>query len=51
MMTSSNALVPSLMLQPLVENAIKYAVTPQEDGADISIIAQRAGDQAAGHRI
>ena len=40
-----DALVPSLMLQPLVENAIKYAVTPQEDGADISIIAQRAGDR------
>ena len=40
-----DALVPSLMLQPLVENAIKYAVTPQEDGADISIIAQRTGDR------
>ncbi len=31
------ALMPSLLLQPLVENAIKYAVTPQEEGADISI--------------
>jgi two-component system, LytTR family, sensor kinase len=41
----SEALVPSLFLQPLVENAIKYAVTPQEEGADISIIAQRAGDR------
>jgi two-component system, LytTR family, sensor kinase len=40
-----DALIPSLLLQPLVENAIKYAVTPQEDGADISIIAQRAGDR------
>jgi two-component system, LytTR family, sensor kinase len=40
-----DALVPSLLLQPLVENAIKYAVTSQEDGADISIIAQRAGDR------
>jgi two-component system, LytTR family, sensor kinase len=40
-----DALVPSLLLQPLVENAIKYAVTPQEEGADISIIAQRAGDR------
>ncbi len=33
------ALIPSLLLQPLVENAIKYAVTPQEEGADISIEA------------
>jgi two-component system, LytTR family, sensor kinase len=40
-----DALMPSLLLQPLVENAIKYAVTPQEEGADISIIAQRAGDR------
>jgi two-component system LytT family sensor kinase len=34
------ALMPSLLLQPLVENAIKYAVTPQEEGADISIEAR-----------
>jgi len=34
------ALMPSLLLQPLVENAIKYAVTPQEEGADISIEAK-----------
>jgi sensor histidine kinase YesM len=33
-------LMPSLLLQPLVENAIKYAVTPQEEGADISIEAR-----------
>jgi two-component system, LytTR family, sensor kinase len=41
----AGALVPSLLLQPLVENAIKYAVTPQEDGADISINARRVGDR------
>lgn len=41
----SEALVPSLLLQPLVENAIKYAVTPQEEGADISIDARRVGDR------
>ena len=33
----NRALLPSLLLQPLIENAIKYAVTPQEEGADISI--------------
>ncbi len=29
--------LPSLILQPIIENAIKYAVTPMEDGADIDI--------------
>ena len=31
--------VPSLILQPLVENAIKYAIAPSESGGQISIIA------------
>jgi len=33
------ARLPSLLLQPLIENAIKYAVTPSENGADIWITA------------
>ena len=37
------ARLPSLLLQPLVENAVKYAVTPSEDGADIWISATREG--------
>ena len=37
------ARLPSLLLQPLVENAIKYAVTPSEVGADIWITAQQEG--------
>jgi LytS/YehU family sensor histidine kinase len=37
--------LPSLLLQPLVENAVKYAVTPQEDGADISLEARLIGDR------
>ncbi|RJF86241.1 sensor histidine kinase [Sphingomonas cavernae] len=41
----SKARLPSLLLQPLVENAIKYAVTPQEEGADISVDARLAGDR------
>ena len=36
-------LLPSLLLQPLVENAIKYAVSPQESGAEITISAQLVG--------
>jgi signal transduction histidine kinase len=38
-----DALMPSLLLQPLVENAIKYAVSPLEDGAQIIISAQLIG--------
>jgi signal transduction histidine kinase len=38
-----DALVPSLLLQPLVENAVKYAVSPLEEGADISVSAQLVG--------
>ena len=37
------ARLPSLLLQPLIENAIKYAVTPSENGADIWITAHREG--------
>lgn len=40
-----NALLPSLLLQPLVENAIKYAVTPMEEGADISVSARLKDDK------
>jgi autotransporter translocation and assembly factor TamB len=36
-------LLPSLLLQPLVENAIKYAVSTQESGAEITIAAQLVG--------
>lgn len=38
-----DALIPSMLLQPLVENAIKYGVTPQEEGATISLVAQVVG--------
>ncbi len=37
------ALLPSLLLQPLVENAIKYAVSPQESGAEITVVTQLVG--------
>lgn len=33
------ALIPSLLLQPLIENAIKYAVAPREEGGTITISA------------
>lgn len=34
------ALVPSLILQPLIENAIKYAVMPIEEGGTLTISAK-----------
>ncbi len=34
---SLDALVPSLLLQPLIENAVKYAVSPREDGGMIRV--------------
>ncbi len=41
----ADAQLPSLLLQPLIENAIKYAVTPQEGGADIAVEARLQGDR------
>ena len=35
--------VPSLILQPLVENAIKYGIAPYESGGQISIVATTEG--------
>lgn len=35
-----NALVPSLILQPMIENAIKYAISPSEDGGTLKISAK-----------
>ena len=39
------ALLPSLLLQPLVENAIKYAVAKQVAGGLLRIEAERDGEQ------
>ena len=41
----AKARLPSLLLQPLVENGIKYAVTPQEEGADITVSARLVGER------
>ncbi len=40
---AAGARLPAMLLQPLVENAIKYGVSPQEEGAEISVVAQIVG--------
>jgi signal transduction histidine kinase len=40
---AADAQIPSFLLQPLVEIAVKYAVSPQEEGARISLSAQLVG--------
>ncbi|MFK8029635.1 MAG: sensor histidine kinase [Gammaproteobacteria bacterium] len=37
---AQDALVPSLILQPLIENAIKYAVTPSVEGGCVRLSAK-----------
>jgi hypothetical protein len=38
-----DALVPNLILQPLVENAVKHGVEPSPTGADVKVSTQRRG--------
>jgi LytS/YehU family sensor histidine kinase len=40
----SQAKVPSLLLQPLVENAIQHGLEPKVGGGEIRVAARREGD-------
>jgi two-component system LytT family sensor kinase len=40
---AESALVPSLLLQPLVENAMKYAIAPREQGGSVTVSAAIEG--------
>jgi two-component system, LytTR family, sensor histidine kinase AlgZ len=42
--SADEARLPPLLLQPLVENAVKHGVEPSESGAQIKISTQRRGD-------
>lgn len=39
------ALLPSLLLQPLIENAVKYAVARRVEGGQLEIVARRRASQ------
>lgn len=40
---ADHALLPPLLLQPLVENAVRHGVEPSADGAEIKISTERRG--------
>ncbi|KLE34268.1 sensor histidine kinase [Aurantiacibacter luteus] len=42
---AANACIPSFLLQPLIENSIKYGVSAQEEGARISLAAKVVGQR------
>ena len=42
--TALEALVPSLLLQPLIENAVKFAVSPSEQGGTIRVEGRARGN-------
>ena len=37
--------MPPMLLQPLIENAIKHGLEPKVEGGNITLQAERAGDQ------
>ncbi|MGC4022291.1 MAG: histidine kinase [Cyclobacteriaceae bacterium] len=41
--TCLNTKVPPMILQPLVENSVKYGIGPKEDGGTISLTVRRSG--------
>ncbi|HEX5215797.1 MAG TPA: sensor histidine kinase [Vicinamibacterales bacterium] len=41
----ANVLVPPLLLQPIVENAVMHGVAPKREGGTVAISARRAGDR------
>lgn len=43
--SADTAHLPPLLLQPLVENAVKHGVEPSPDGAQIKISTERRGDR------
>ena len=42
--TCFTILIPPMILQPLVENSVKYGIAPKEDGGTIYLTVKRSGD-------
>jgi sensor histidine kinase YesM len=42
-----DAAIPPMLLQPLVENAIKHGLEPKMDGGEVALIAKRVGNKIA----
>jgi two-component system sensor histidine kinase AlgZ len=40
---AASAKLPPLLLQPLVENAVKHGVEPSANGADVTVSTQKRG--------
>lgn len=43
--SARHALMPSFMLQPIVENSMKYAIGMSEEGGTVSIAARKSGGE------
>jgi sensor histidine kinase YesM len=39
-----NIMIPPMILQPLVENSVKYGISPKVEGGTISLIVRRSGN-------
>ncbi|PZP31619.1 MAG: sensor histidine kinase [Roseateles depolymerans] len=42
---AAGARVPPLLLQPLVENAVRHGVEPNDEGGELTLTTQRRGDE------
>ena len=46
-----DVLIPSLLLQPLVENAVKHGIAPLAAGGEVEVRAELADPQPDGHAV